>query len=339
MNFTCTVASEKTEVVFIPRIEDIPQKAGHILYVFDEISATLVPSLSDHSIVLGCGERYKHLESIEKILAKAVELHLGRDAEFIAVGGGVICDMTAFAASVYMRGVNVTLIPTTLLSMVDASLGGKTGVDFLSYKNLVGAFHPAKRVIISVEFLKTLDKREFLNGLAEVIKHGMLTRGELFAHLQSSKKEILARKPDFLEDIVYRSLLVKRDFIEEDPFERSGIRAMLNLGHTFGHALESITGFSGISHGEAVAWGIVRALTAGVLKGVTEPGYAEEATTLLRDYGFPIDKVVEDKEAFLAALRLDKKNRNKVITFVLQKTLSETFLSALDEETILKSLP
>jgi len=294
--------------------------------------------LPDNYVIIGRGEAYKRLDAVEEILAKAVALGLGRDAQFIAVGGGVICDMTAFAASIYMRGISVILIPTTLLAMVDASLGGKTGVDFKSYKNLVGSFWPAEEVRIYTPFTETLSSHEYLNGLAEIIKHSLLTGGEFFLKIIKRKEDILGRKPKIIEELVYESLLIKKQYVENDPFEKNGLRAQLNFGHTFGHAYETITGLEDISHGEAVAWGISRALEAGCMLELTDTHYAETVNELLRYFNYSIDAKITNIGVYLEALKHDKKNRNGSIKFILQKNLAETFISELPEEIIYKTV-
>jgi 3-dehydroquinate synthase len=235
-----------------------------------------------------------------------------------------------------MRGVTVNLVPTTLLAMVDASLGGKTGVDFQQVKNIIGTFHPADHVYIDTSMLSHLSDREFKNGLAELIKHGFLQGGELPGALKRNTQAVLSRDPQILEKIIFDSLEVKRDYIEADPQERSGIRAQLNLGHTFAHALETLTGLSGFSHGEAVAWGMARACEAGVMLGITEPSYAQEVKNLLRSYGFEIDWKVDDDDvsSYLSNLSKDKKKQAGQVRFILQRAAGDTVMRKLPEDVI-----
>ena len=182
----------------------------------------------------------------------------------------------------------LVLAPTTLLAMVDACLGGKTGIDFLGYKNLVGTFYPASLIVVAPAGLRSLPEQEFRAGIAEAIKTAIIGDRALFDLLRDAKTEIDARDDGILAKIVRRSLAVKGRIVEEDPME-SGIRAKLNLGHTFGHALESATGFSSWRHGEAVAWGIGRAIALGLRLGLTDRPFAEEVEALLRLYGFRLD--------------------------------------------------
>ena len=334
MNINCKIGQRSTQVTFYHELDNILKTSAKSLYIFDEFTVTLVKKLPANYIVIGRGESYKRLTIVEKILARAVEFGLGRDSRFIAVGGGVVCDMTAFAASIYMRGVSLILIPTTLLSMVDASLGGKTGVDFKSYKNLVGSFYPAEEIRIFTLFTVSLSKHEFLNGLAEILKHSFLTGGDYFSKIIKRKDEIHARTPEIIEELVYESLLIKKSYVEKDPYEKNGLRAQLNFGHTFGHAYETITGLGQISHGEAVAWGISRALEAGVLLNITDPGYAKEIITLLRFFSYPVDAKIDNFKSYYEALKHDKKNRDGAIKFVLQKKLADTCITELPEEII-----
>jgi len=305
-----TIDGVRTEVVF-----GAPPGPPPSLTVLDETTQRLFGAAAEERIVLGPGERFKTWDSVSAILERCVALRLGRDATLMAVGGGVVCDVTAFAASLYMRGCGLVLAPTTLLAMVDASLGGKTGIDFLGYKNMVGSFYPASRIVIRVETLATLPAREYLSGLAEVIKTAIIGDAALLLLLEERRDEILARDTAVVEEMIRRSLAVKGRLVEEDPRER-GRRALLNLGHTFGHALESATGFSGWTHGEAVAWGIGRALAAGVRFGMTVPDFDRRVETLLRAYGFRLRSDVP-YAALVPGLDRDKKRRGGAARLVI----------------------
>lgn len=285
------------------------------------------------TVILGSGERYKTLKSIEAIASAAVEHGLDRDALIIGIGGGVICDMAAFASSVYMRGCRLQLVPTTLLSMVDASIGGKTGVDFLEKKNLIGSFYPAERVLVYTEFLKTLSEAEYKSGLAEIIKHAFLRGDRLLDFIEQNHSGIIDREQGVMEELIFMSLEVKADYIQQD-FREQGIRAHLNLGHTFGHALETAAGLGRLSHGEAVAWGIVKALKAGVLAGVTDKNYAERAEKLIRDYGYDADFDDYDHDVYMKALLSDKKKKAGRLRFIIQEKLGSTLIMNLDNKII-----
>ncbi|MBI9108217.1 MAG: 3-dehydroquinate synthase [Spirochaetales bacterium] len=295
--------------------------------------ASYIKSSGCPSVVLPSGEAYKNLESIKKIAEAALRSGLDRQAVFIGIGGGVICDMCAFAASVYMRGCRLVLLPTSLLSMVDASIGGKTGVDFLEKKNLIGSFYPADKVFIYIDFLKTLPESEYRSGLAEIIKHALLTGPELLGFLEDNKELIMRRKAGILEELISKSLRVKAEYIETD-FREQGIRAHLNFGHTFGHALEAAAGLGRFTHGEAVAWGMERSLRAGVKIGLTDRNYAERVRALLLGYGYNLDFEDFDRKLFFEAIAADKKKKNGQIQFILQRNIGETFSKALDLELV-----
>jgi len=243
--------------------------------------------------------------------------------------------MTGFAASVYMRGAKLTLIPTTLLAMVDASLGGKTAIDLFNVKNLVGTFYPADELLVCTRTLLTLPKKEYLNGLGEVLKHALLSQdARLFDFLERNRLQVLNREVDFIERMVELSLEVKRYFIEQDPKEQLGIRDALNLGHTFAHALETVGNLNKWSNGEAVAWGVVRAIRAGFLLQLTDPVFAHRAQTLFSAFGFDTSYRVTDSQAFVMALAQDKKKRKGLVRFVLMEGQGKHLLTTLQSDLI-----
>ncbi len=316
--------------------EMLSEFGSNTLFVFDENTKDLISRNGRNAIVLPAGEEYKTLESITKILDKALSLALSRDSLFIAVGGGVICDMTAFAASIYMRGARALLVPTTLLSQVDASVGGKSGVDYSGYKNLVGSFFPAETIIIDSEMLCSLPDSEFLSGMGEVVKHAFLSPDErLYDFLRLNSSKIMQRNPSALKDMVMLSLEVKKHYIELDPEEKLGIRSFLNLGHTFSHALETITDYQ-VSHGLGVAWGVKMAMDAGVLIGVTDKAYRDKALDLLSLFPFRLDYDFRDKLAdYLDAIGKDKKKTNGSVKFVLMEGQGKPVLAELDSTSII----
>lgn len=332
--FSCSLGPHVTQVVSVDSIDEIVRSHADIersvLWVCDTNTRQFLPA-DLQVVVLPSGEVSKNWTSIEHIVSVAKERGLARDSKFLAVGGGVVCDMTAFAASIYMRGCSVSLVPTTLLAMVDASLGGKTAIDLLGAKNLVGTFYPAKEVYVCAQTLKTLGDAEFRNGLGEVLKHAVLSPDDSLAtFLSENRMEILQRNAAVLEQMIMASLAVKRQYIEQDPTEKHGIRDALNLGHTFAHALESVGNLSTWSHGEAVAWGVVKALQAGVAEGITDKGFAERYSELFTEYGFGIDWEITDVPAFLAALQSDKKKRASMVRFVLMAGQGKHILRPLD---------
>jgi 3-dehydroquinate synthase len=249
-----------------------------------------------------------------------------------------VCDLTAFAASLYMRGCRLALVPTTLLAMVDAALGGKSALNLGRAKNLIGTFYPAEELVIWIPALATLPADELRSGLAEAIKTALLGDPDLLALLASRRAELLRGDPGALAQTVRRCLAVKGRIVENDLRE-SGPRAVLNLGHTFAHALESATGFRRYRHGEAVAWGLGRALELGVALGVTDRALAAEVTALLAAYGFRLGRPAGlSARTLLRAMRADKKRRGGGLRFVLLREVGSPEVRAVGEEPVLAAL-
>ena len=330
---TFSIGNKKTKVKFVSKTDLLVFDYKTVLVSFDTNTRKLFPdNIPVDEIVLEPGEVTKKWESIGDIISQAVEIGAARDSLFVGVGGGVICDMAAFAGSIYMRGAEVVLIPTTLLAMADAALGGKTGIDFQGYKNMIGTFFPAMEVRICIDLLDTLPEREYLSGLAEIIKHGLLRDTKILDILNVKYKEVLARDKDILSEIVERSIKVKAWYVEQDAVE-SGIRAHLNFGHTFGHALESVSNFKGFSHGEAVVWGIIKALKTGVEMGVTDSKWLKEVLSLVEKYSYNLETPGElETDIIITALKKDKKKKGSSVQFVLQKEQGNTFLSPVADE-------
>ncbi len=325
------VGGTRTEVLF-----RAPSESPRFLRVFDQTTHSLFAAGEQRQVTIPAGEQAKCWKSVESVLERASSFGLGRDDAIIGVGGGVVCDLASFAASLYMRGCGLVLVPTTLLAMVDASLGGKTGIDFMGYKNLVGTFYPASRIYVDISFLKTLPEREYLSGLAEVIKTAIIGDKELFLLLEESAQEVLARTPEVVAEMIRRSLSVKGRIVHEDPRE-AGPRALLNLGHTFGHALESATSFSGWTHGEAVAWGMGRALAVGVRRGMTGADFARRVQSLLRRYGFRL-RADASYDALAPAFERDKKKRGGRVRFVIARGLGDVALEEVPETELAEAL-
>lgn len=312
----------------------------NILRVYDEVTERLFAGGMvsggkdsgghDNKVVIPEGEKAKNWDTAEKILRSAVKAGLGRDGYIAGIGGGMLCDLAAFAASTYMRGCRLILVPTTLLAMVDAAVGGKTGFNFMGLKNMVGTFYPAGEVYLFPETLETLPQREFLCGIAETIKHACLGDESLFELLENEREKIVDRRKGTLMEIVKRSVLVKCRVVEQDPLEGGG-RMFLNLGHTFGHALESVLGFSESRHGEAVAWGMVQAMELGRRLGLTDPEYAGRVKDIVKAYGFRLAYAIP-VEQFLEAAAGDKKKREGMVRFILQRRLGETVSRPVDEK-------
>jgi len=287
--------------------------------------------LNAKSIIVPAGEEHKNLETISFLWKSFLENGLDRKSTVIALGGGVVGDMAGFASSTYMRGINWIAVPTTLLSMVDASLGGKTGFDLPEGKNLIGAFYPPKLVLADPSLLLTLTERELISGMAEVVKHGIISDPELFS--------LCARGLDWvkdnLEEVVKRAMAVKIKVIEDDPYEK-GFRAALNLGHTVGHAVELVSKFD-LRHGEAVAIGMAAEAQYSARVGLAVDGLVEAVTESLKALGLPI-QIPEDmpRAEIIRAMRVDKKKNAKAIRFALPVEIGRVELvDVTDLETVL----
>jgi shikimate kinase/3-dehydroquinate synthase len=271
-------------------------------------------------VCLAPGEREKHLGAVEQILHALVHAGADRDAVVVAHGGGVVSDIAGFAAAVLLRGVRWISLPTTLLSMADAAIGGKTGVDLGSAKNAAGAFHQPSAVVIDVRRTATESDRAFTSGLAEIVKCGAIADPELIALLEASTALARARDPAVLEAALARAVAVKAALVTLDERE-SGPRALLNFGHTLGHALEAAGDFERWTHGEAVALGMVAALRVGVALQITDPAAAERLLALLAALALPTHLTAEDVATALPFLSFDKKRRGSNVRLILVSTL------------------
>ncbi|MFN8482518.1 MAG: 3-dehydroquinate synthase [Anaerolineae bacterium] len=273
--------------------------------------------LSSALVVLPPGEAAKTLDTVRLAYDAFLAAGLGRDATVVALGGGVIGDLVGFAAATYLRGVAFVQAPTTLLSMVDASVGGKVGVDLPQGKNLVGAFKTPRLVLADLATLDTLPPAEVTAGLAEVVKAGIIDDPELLAHLETSGPEPLAWT-------VTRAIAVKQRVVEEDPYE-SGRRAVLNLGHTFGHALESLSGFR-LRHGECVAIGMVAAAHLATRLGVADAALEERIRAVLAKLGLPTSAPGYAPADIYARMAVDKKKASGKLRFIVPRAVGDVIV-------------
>ena len=340
-----TVTVEKFNVLPTSNILDTltskqVNKSEKKIFVFDEKTWELFggPSVfkEENSLVLPRGEKAKNFESLQKVLSFALEKGLTRGDRIVGIGGGVVCDITGLAASLYMRGTGLSLIPTTLLAMADASIGGKTGIDYLGYKNTVGTFYPADAIHLFPGALSTLPEREIRNGMAEVIKHGFLGDLGLLEKVKSEGEKLFKEKLELPGEFLLRAVEVKTRIVEQDLRE-GGIRAHLNFGHTFAHALETVTRFNSWSHGEAVAWGMAMAFRLGMRIGITPRDYGKWGIGILEELGYTLTAKVEGEE-LLAAMERDKKKEGKELRFVLQRGGENTVVLDVKREEIRKVL-
>ncbi|WP_334178390.1 3-dehydroquinate synthase [Pseudoxanthomonas sp.] len=331
-------------------------RGRHVLLVSDSIVAPLYagtvrealhatrPDLAIGTFILPAGEESKTLTHFGHAIEALATLGATRDACVIALGGGVVGDLAGFAAACWMRGVDCVQVPTTLLSMVDSSVGGKTAVDIPQGKNLVGAFHPPRAVFADTSALATLPPRELRAGLAEVIKYGAIRDARFFQWLEQERVALLAMDEEALALAIAASCEHKAEIVARDPLEK-GERALLNFGHTFGHAIETEQGYGGVgndnlNHGEAVAVGMVLAARLSADLGMASAGDADRLERLLADYGLPVRipaGLVPD--ALLARMRLDKKNIAGRLRLVLWRGLGQAeVVPDVDEARVLAVL-
>lgn len=278
-------------------------------------------------ISIGLGEKIKTLDTVSAIFSQLLELEADRSTFILGIGGGIVCDVAGFVASTYMRGVRFGFVSTTLLSQVDASVGGKNGVNFGGYKNMVGVFNQPEFVLCDMELLKTLPVRERMCGFAEIIKHGAIADVRMVDFIESHRSAALDMDAAIVAHLVYRSVEIKAGVVTRDEREQ-GERRKLNFGHTFGHALEKLTG---IPHGEAVGIGMVLAANLSVEKGLLARNDARRLEKLIRGYGLPV-RPPADVPSMLAAMKKDKKREGDRIHFVFLDDLGSARVEEIELE-------
>ena len=282
--------------------------------------------------VLKDGEVQKNIKNYERIINKAISLKLSRKDIIIAIGGGVVGDMAGFVASTYMRGIEFIQVPTTLLACVDSSVGGKTAIDMPHGKNFVGAFYQPKAVYINLNFLKTLDKKQYMSGFGEVIKYAFIEKScnhseyfNLVEYLKTNKNKYETRDLEFLGSIIKMSLELKSAVVNQDEKE-SGLRKILNLGHTYGHALEEETKYKKFTHGYAIVLGMKYVFDYALNNNMCEKTYYDEALELITSYGYEFKKplFINEKRVY-EYMKTDKKSDNNIITFILPSSNGVVF--------------
>jgi len=315
-----------------------------LISIFSRKTENVYIHNKDVFIILGPGEKYKTIENVLAIVKAALDADFTRNCIFTAIGGGVICDMTGFAASMFKRGVEVEFVPTTLLAMVDASIGGKTGCDFDGYKNMIGSFYPASTLHFFPDFVLSLNDREYKSGLSEAIKTAFLFNKELYQLFRDNKEKVLNRDLSIMYSVILNCVKAKADVVHID-FKEKGDRAFLNLGHTFGHALEATAGLGDITHGEGVAWGMARAAVLSNKLGLCTETYKNDVIDLLSNYGYDVKPVPDvllnsndvksNTQLLIKAMHKDKKNKSSTKTrFTLQKDLCETLMLEVEDDVI-----
>lgn len=286
-------------------------------------------------VILADGEQHKTLATVDAIYTALLEGQFDRNTTLIALGGGVIGDITGFAAATYQRGVDFIQVPTTLLSQVDSSVGGKTGVNHPLGKNMIGAFHQPRAVIIDTDTLSTLPDRELSAGIAEVIKYGLLGDADFFSWLENNMEALLDREPDALAFAIRRSCQDKADIVAADEREQ-GMRALLNLGHTFGHAIETGLGYGRWLHGEAVACGMLMAARLSVDLGWLEPQAVERIESLVRRARLPTEPPAAlGAERLRALMSVDKKVIDGALRLVLLRGIGQAVVTADYDSSVL----
>jgi 3-dehydroquinate synthase len=275
-------------------------------------------------IEIGCGEGIKTLDTVQAIYRKLLELGADRSNFLIGIGGGVVCDIAGFAASTFLRGIRFGFVSSTLLAQVDASVGGKNGVNFKAYKNMVGTFNQPDFVICDIHLLATLPEEERLNGFAEIVKHAAIADARLFAFLENNYRQALTLDFAVLERLVFDSVSIKAAIVNRDEQER-GERRKLNFGHTLGHALEKTTG---IAHGQAVSIGMAAAADLSVKRGLLPAAEADRLRQLLKNFKLPVSAQI-DRQAVLDAIGKDKKRQGSWFHFVLLNRLGEAVVEEI----------
>ena len=289
------------------------------------------------SFVFEAGERSKNTDTVGRLYEHLINQKFDRNDFLVALGGGVVGDLTGFAAATYLRGIDFVQVPTSLLSQVDSSIGGKTGVDHMQYKNMVGAFYMPKLVYMNMNVFKTLPEKQYSNGMAEVIKYGLIKDARYYNFLKSKYNSISTQDFETVSSMIETSCKTKREVVERDPKEK-GERALLNLGHTIGHAIEKLSDF-GLFHGECVSLGMAAAAFMSMKKGYLTAENVADIENTLKLYGLPVRISGYDPSEVLSATKNDKKMSGGRIKFILLKSIGEAYIDdTLDDNEILEGI-
>ncbi|MBK8901173.1 MAG: 3-dehydroquinate synthase [Anaerolineaceae bacterium] len=326
----------------LPNLAELAHIRGPIVLITDShVGPRHASRLSGAActVTIPAGEQHKTLATVQTIYNELLAAGIDRQATVVALGGGVVGDVAGFVAATYLRGVDFVQCPTSLLAMVDASVGGKTGVDLPQGKNLVGAFKQPTAVLADITTLQTLPAEEFAAGMAEVVKHGLISNPELFERLEIGDWRFSNQSPiSSLQSLVATAIEVKRDVVQEDPFEQ-GRRATLNLGHTFGHAIEQVSGYR-VRHGEGVALGLVAAANLSTRLGYCDPALQERIEAVLQRQGLPTRiPAAYDPAQIYQAMFSDKKKAAGRLRFILLRDVGDVFIAAeVAEAAVLETL-
>lgn len=293
--------------------------------------------LVEHQILIPDGERYKNLKTVSSIYDRLIEGGAGRDSPLVALGGGVVGDTAGYAAATFMRGIPLVMVPTTLLAQVDSAIGGKVGVNHRAGKNLIGAFYQPRLVLADIATLESLPEREYRNALYEVIKYGVIRDAALFELLEREGERLLGRERGLLEEIVARCAEIKAEVVADDERE-SGLRMILNFGHTLGHALEAAANYRRLRHGEAVGWGMIAAARLARELRMLDAAAAERIEALVRSIG-PLPSIAGLKWSDIsAAMYRDKKMRCGRLRFVLPRRIGEVTVTEDVPDSLVKAV-
>lgn len=284
--------------------------------------------------VFTAGEENKNLNTVEDVYEFLIQNHFDRKDMLVALGGGVVGDLTGFTAATYLRGIDFIQVPTSLLAQVDSSIGGKTGVDFRSYKNMVGAFHQPRLVYMNISVLKSLSRRLFNSGFGEIIKHGLIKDADYYNWLRVNAAKIKELDADTMEHMIYVSCNIKREVVEKDPKEK-GDRALLNYGHTLGHAIEKLMNFT-LYHGECVTLGMIAALRISVNRGYISNKQYEDVLEMFKLYEFPVTVSGISADDVVKVSKSDKKMDAGKIKFILLKSIGDAYIDYEVSDTEMK---
>lgn len=304
----CIVTDSNVGPLYSKAVQEVLETTGNQIFVY----------------TFAAGEESKNLNTVQDLYEFLIENHFDRKDMLAALGGGVVGDLTGFTAATYLRGISFIQIPTSLLAQVDSSIGGKTGVDFRAYKNMVGAFHQPKLVYMNMSTLLSLDTRLFNSGFGEIIKHGLIKDAAYYRWLQNNAAKIQSKDYDALEQMIAGSCNIKREVVELDPTEQ-GDRALLNFGHTLGHAIEKLMNFQ-LYHGECVVLGMIAALNISVTRGhITQAEY-DGAIQMFKDYAFPTNVTGISIDDVIRVSKSDKKMEANQIKFILLKQIGNAYI-------------
>lgn len=303
-----------------------------------ELKALLETEVKEvHILTIPAGETNKNLETVSLCYEQLIKAGFDRNDVLIALGGGVVGDLTGFVAATYLRGIRFLQVPTSLLSMVDSSIGGKTGVDFKAYKNMVGAFHQPKLVYMNLRTLKTLPETEYLSGMGEIIKHGLIKDASYYQWLKDNVENICNKDLDIIKEMIYGSCLIKKAVVENDPKEQ-GERALLNFGHTIGHAVEKLMNFT-LLHGECVCIGMAAAAYLSMKRGNISAAVYEDIGATIQAFKQPLSLQGPSPEEIYVVTKLDKKMDKNQIKFILLEELGKAVIdTAVTQEEMLSAI-